>query len=239
MYHQKFVPPPPLAHPTDRGRFICHIPSILQPLLTPDVLATIAYTGDDKGNSYKLTYADVVETENKQKHQTTDQFWFHLIPTDAASKLQRRVLYEKTQEHLSKYGMEIEDYDDAFKPKMLANSEQRDGNKWHVEYKLHMNQVPFSGGSVNARGLNRLELGEDPDTGKPLTAKLWFRPDLLEKIFGACKVCFVPVSACFGHDDPRKGNKDGKRTTAAAANAAAQERIAKKAAAGSSGRFTF
>ena len=106
----------------------------------------------------------------------------------------------------------------------MANSEPRDGNKWHVEYKLHMTQVPFSGGSVNARGLNRLELGEDPDTGKPLTAKLWFRPDLLEKIFGACKVCFVPMSACFGNDDPRKGNKDGKRTTAAAANAAAQER---------------
>lgn len=137
--------------------------------------------------------------------------------------------------------MKIQAHDDAFKPKMLRDTEhdgeQQDGNKWHVEYDLDWEKVPLTRGSyANVQGINMIEFESDDPNAPPLTGKIWFRADLLHKIFGACKVCYAHTALCLGHEE-RKPRAEGKRPAAQEANEAAQKRIAKKAAA--AGRFAF
>ena len=236
LFHVAYVPPPPQEK---YGMFTCHVPAIFTEMATSSTfLAMLTHTGDDEGNRYKLEYAAHVARTNKGKRPKNDAYWFHLDPSDEAMKRPIRELYEKTGVHISKWGMSIQGHDKAFEPKLTANKEQRDGNKIHVEYDLNPALVPRDDyGRMCIIGLKHIDF--DPEvTG--CTGTLWFRPDLLEKIFGACKVCNKHLQICIGHEPKPPQNKaEGKRPIAEEANASAKRRMAAKAAKAKTGSFSF
>ena len=102
---------------------------------------------------------------------------------------------------------------------------------WHVEYHLDRMKIPTDNwGRYKIEELQLFTL--NPDTKH--TATIWFKPDLLRKVFNACDKCFSNLGGggydrvCLGHDAPAPS--DGKRPmTAAQKNSAAQQRIAKRA----------
>ena len=78
----------------------------------------------------------------------------------------------------------------------------------------------------------------DPET-PGCTGTLWFRPDLLERIFGACKVCHKHMAVCYGHEPKPKSIAEGKRPIAEEAAANAKRRMAAKAEKAKKGGFSF
>ena len=225
LYNVRFVPPKPGSG--KEGHFVCHVPADLGELVkTKEVL--VEFTGDGSGNNYQLEYADYIPFDKKKSRPKNDTYWFHLIPDEPAMALPRRVLYEGTAKHIGCFGMKIMDHEGAFEAKLTADKEQQDGRKFHVEYDVDTLLVPIKFGYANIEGLNTIVF--DPDI-PGATGKLWFRPDLLKKVFGACKVCYKHEAVCLGHDDAPKptSNAAGKRPVADQVNAA-KRRMAEKAA---------
>ena len=236
LFHVAYVPPPP---PETYGMYTCHVPAAFTEMATsPAFLAILTHTGDDDGNNYKLEYAAHVARTNKSKRPKNDTYWFHLDPSDEAMKRPIRELYEKTNVHITKFGMSIQEHDKAFVPKLTANKEQRDGNKIHVEYDLNPALVPRDEyGRMCIIGLKNIDF--DPEV-PGCDGTLWFRPDLLERIFGACKVCHKHLQVCIGHEPKPPQNKaEGKRPIAEEAAANAKRRMAAKAAKAKTGGFSF
>ena len=226
LYSVSFVPPKP---GTDKkGLFVCHIPADFKELVTtPEVLSNLEFTGDDEGNNYKLQFANYAPLEKTKKRGKNDTFWFHLIPDESAMSLPRRVLYEGTANHIRCFGMTIQEHEDAFVPKLTKDKEQQDGRKFHVEYEVDTILVPMKYGYANVVGLDQINF--DPSI-PGATGKLWFRPDLLKIVFGACKICYKHEAICLGHGHGQS-NAAGKRPVASADRMnAAKRRIAEKAA---------
>lgn len=238
MYNVSFEPPGPAAGSEEKGRFVCQIPGNLSALVkhNQQVVHDLGFTGDDHGNRYKLKYAeDVLMKKKSSKRPKNDTYWFHLIPDEPAMVMPRRSLYEKTNDHLAKYGMKIMEHEKAFEPKLTQDKEQQDGRKFHVEYELDPMRVPVKYGYMDVVGLNHINFDPEIDGA---TGKLWFHEDLLEKVFGACKVCYRHKALCLGHEARPKSNAAGKRPAAASDQAnAAKRRIAAKAA--QKGNFAF
>ena len=127
--------------------------------------------------------------------------------------------------------------DAAFHKQLDKNKEQADGLKYHGEYELDRRAVPTDEmGYANVVGINKFVV--DPDI-PGATAKIWFAPNLLKKIFGACKVCYKHEAVCHGHEPRPQPKAEGKRPAAAEANAAAQKRMKAKADKGKQGGFSF
>ena len=236
LYDVSYAPPSPGA---EHGNYICQIPGAFQKLVkSAPVISDLEFTGDGNGNNYQLEYADYVTYAKKAKRPKNDAHWFHCIPDESAMPLPIRTLYEGTNTHIGNYGMAIQEHEWAFEPKLTKDKEKQDNRKFHVEYDLNLDKVPLKNGIFNVVGLNTVVF--DPDI-PGATGKIWFRPDLLQKIFGACKVCYGPLAHCLGHDDkPELSKAEGKRAAPSAAdrNDAAKRRITETAAK-NKGKFKF
>ena len=95
--------------------------------------------------------------------------------------------------------------------------------KIHVEYEADLDRVPLDGWGCYYFGedINSILLcTETYERGK-----IWFAPETLAKLFGACNMCGINTKRCLGHEVKNTGIK---RPTAAENNAAAQARIAQR-----------
>jgi hypothetical protein len=234
MYDVTYSPPSPGAA---EGTYICQIPAVFEELVkSAQVISDLEFTGDGKGNNYKLEYADYTPFVNKGKRPTNEHHWLHVTPNELAICMPTRKLYEGTNRHLNNFGMAIQEHEWAFVPKLSKDKEHQDKRRFHCEYDLNHDLVPIRNGFFNVKGLNTVVFDSDiPDA----TGTIWIRPDLLEKIFGACHVCYQHKSICLGHDPrPPQSKTDGKRpATAADKEMAAKRRMAEAAA--KKGQFKF
>ena len=218
----------------DLGYFLCGVPTPLVPtiidLTDPKKPPTaLAFTGDGEGNNYKLAYAEYIPPATKGKRIKNDTYWFILHPQKGHG-LGRRQLFEITNDHIGKFGMTIQEHVDAFKISSTSDGEMGKAS-WHVEYHLDRMKIPTDNwGRYKIEELQLFTL--NPDTKH--SATIWFKPDLLRKVFNACDKCFANLGGggydrvCLGHDAPAPS--DGKKPmTAAQKHSAAQQRIAKRA----------
>jgi hypothetical protein len=235
LYHISFVEPQGAGGSdgtVDLGSFECGMAAPLLPyvvdLTNPkNPAGPLAFTGDDDGNNYKLTYRDYTPPTTGGKKIRTDTYYLLLKPQKGHG-LTRRELYEATNAHFAKYGMTIDTHSDAFKIKDALNKEMG-SNAWHVEYKLDRAKIPMDDECrYNVEGLQLFEL----DTDQKHTCSVSIKPELLYKIFNACGKCWKNRDGvCLGHGPPAPSAQPGagKKMTAAQNTEAAKKRLAKRA----------
>ena len=228
LFRTLFVPPDTTASSMDHGSFLVRVPEPLLDICTKaappiDAKGPLAFTGDDKGNSYALTFAEYFQRTNKASAPIPqDTPWFHLIPK-SDTKLTDRELYEMTSEHIAKFGFTILDHPEAFHKLLTKDKEQASG-KYHVSVSVNHEQIPQTHHYYDMTGIDSFEA--DPETHERVT--IWFAPQTLRDECRVCSKCFHHIDICKGHEGPP--NNDGKRKSKAVADANAKARIAAKAA---------
>lgn len=221
LFRVIYNPPPPYAAATEHGYYQIRVPAPLRefyikntPPLKKD--GPLAFTGDDKGNAYKLLLkAHTKKTFKAQDRIPEDTPWCHVI-ADKDSEIGMRELYTLSRDHLASFGLNILDHPDAFK--MIADASKEQGaGKAHVFFDIKFDTVPTTNGLYDLRGITRFIV--DHETNE--RAGVWIKPEVLAKEFNICSKCLLNFNACPGHDPTNK-----KRDMPAATKAAnARQRI--------------
>ena len=190
-------------------------------------------TGDNKGNTYKLTFRTVTIQElfKDKKEKGTEDQWFHLIPRKRTN-FGEHAIYGMLVPHLAKFGLSVMTAEGSFHIMMETGGEQNKG-KYHCNFDIDFNNVPklytpTNDWLYNLHGLETLVL--DPFTKE--TAEIWMPPEAAKKLFNVCNFCFKPLGyQCKGCDPNAEKKKNaGKRMEKAEAHKQAQARKASKAA---------
>ena len=194
------------------GRFVCSIPSPLSALvvqLTPPKLlqsdgGRLEFTGDGKGNVYKLIFGEVVapETFKEGREKGSDDRWLHLIPRRRTG-FGEKAIYEKLVPHLANFGVRVMKGDNTFHIMTEHGGEQSQG-KYHCDFDVDYNSVPkLAIGHYNLHGIEKLLLDEDTRE----TADIWMTPETAKKYFNVCNVCYKPLGTLCDGCDPTADKK--------------------------------
>ena len=117
-----------------------------------------------------------------------------------------------------------------------AEGEQSKGT-WHCEYTLNTAKIPMTNGYFDITGLQYIPIGYDGNY-----AKVRFRHDLMQTLFGACSTCWKNLELCPVHGKHgHQGTSNGKKRAHNGGNNAsfAMARMAKKAEAAQAKKRNF
>lgn len=228
MYRVTFVRPKMTSTDSPYGKFLCRVPGPFRAYVA-DLTAPknpngrLAFTGDDMGNVYKLKLEDHIKLDFSANapREKNEKYWFHIITREDCT-VTARDLYERTAVHIAKFGMTIQDHDGAFY-QMAAQNKEQGTCKWHCEYHLDKDKVPMDANGVwwDISGIRWMVVNDDTNE----RVKLWIKDVNLDRVFGACNVCYKHKRVCEGH-----GEQSGlKRPSSQDQAAAAQRRKAGKA----------
>ena len=131
----------------DHGYFEVQVPKPLKPLvmIITGEKGALLFTGDERGNRYKLEYFDYVApdvSEKPARREKNKMYFCRLCPLNKMNGLPQRVIRDALQLHFAKFGITIQTHEDAFKQSMDKDREQWDGD-WHVEFDVDWDHIPL------------------------------------------------------------------------------------------------
>ena len=212
--------------PTDR--FVLSVPGPLKDLFQRLILKEhkLLFTGDDKGNKYKLAYSG----EHKKTARTLldteqDENAWCILHVSRDCPLSRTELYMCTHDILKQHDMELVEFEQQQDKQNMVGMPS-----YRILYRLP--NLPKSG-HVNLSKLKSFPLydndGETADIGK-----IWFKGECVSLVFNqrVCMKCFKGEELCTGHVEhygKGKGKGKGAGKGGKGNSSAAAMRVAKKA----------
>ena len=244
LFMTEYVKPPPSAPPNTDGYFIVSIPDLLKSYIEVALQDEfLHYAIDTQGNRYKLKYKEHVykHAYSEQSIADDDHKWFHYIVA-RDTKIAMGSHFRQLQERCATVGMSIPENDTrCFK--QLTYDNERGQAKYHVAYTVNWSSVPRDKqwNTYDLSALKRFSINDDVEATFE-SARTWFNPENMLKVFGCCNICYQSTSGpCVGHEPNPANGKRPRGPTAAEKNENAirriKERQEKMKAGSSSARF--